>query len=41
MQRYESYKPSGAKWIGDVPAHWDIRPGFTWAVSNLKCNTAG
>ena len=29
MQRHESYKPSGVKWIGDVPAHWDVRPGFT------------
>lgn len=26
MQRYESYKPSGVKWLGDVPAHWDIFP---------------
>lgn len=24
MQRYESYKPSGVKWLGDVPAHWDV-----------------
>jgi type I restriction enzyme S subunit len=26
MERYESYKPSGVKWLGDVPAHWDIFP---------------
>lgn len=26
MQRYESYKPSGADWIGDIPAHWSVTP---------------
>jgi type I restriction enzyme, S subunit len=24
MQRYESYKPSGVKWIGDIPGNWDV-----------------
>ena len=24
MQRYESYKPSGIKWIGDIPESWDV-----------------
>ena len=23
---YETYKPSGIQWLGDVPAHWDVRP---------------
>ena len=23
---YRAYKPSGVTWMGDVPAHWDIRP---------------
>lgn len=22
-QRYDSYKPSGIDWIGDIPSHWD------------------
>lgn len=22
---YPSYKPSGLPWLGDVPAHWDLR----------------
>lgn len=26
MQRYESYKPSGTRWLGDVPAHWNTQP---------------
>lgn len=38
MQRYESYKPSGVKWLGDVPAHWDVRPGFTSFKENKDRN---
>lgn len=34
MQRHENYKPSGVKWLGDVPAHWDIQP--LRAVTSLK-----
>ena len=22
---YPNYKPSGVKWLGDVPEHWDVR----------------
>ncbi|EXU79420.1 hypothetical protein AX13_04750 [Comamonas aquatica DA1877] len=25
MQRYESYKPSGIPWVGDIPSHWGIK----------------
>ena len=25
MQRYDSYKPSGVKWIGEIPSHWEMR----------------
>lgn len=25
-QRYDSYKPSGIDWIGDIPSHWNIMP---------------
>ncbi len=38
MQRYESYKPSGVKWIGDIPSHWDVRPGFTCFKENKDRN---
>jgi type I restriction enzyme S subunit len=24
MNRYQSYKPSGVEWIGDIPEHWEI-----------------
>ena len=26
MQRYETYKPSGAEWLGDIPGHWALLP---------------
>lgn len=38
MHRYESYKPSGVKWLGDVPAHWEVRPGFTCFKENKDRN---
>lgn len=38
MQRYESYQPSGVKWLGDVPAHWEVRPGFTCFKENKDRN---
>lgn len=38
MPRYESYKPSSVAWIGDVPAHWSVRPGFTCFDENKDRN---
>lgn len=38
MQRYESYKPSGVEWLGEIPAHWDVRPGFTCFTENKDRN---
>jgi len=34
MQRHESYKPSGVKWLGAVPSHWEILA--LRAVTQLK-----
>lgn len=25
MQRYDSYKPSGVKWLGEIPSHWEMK----------------
>ena len=25
FQAYPNYKPSGVEWLGDVPAHWDVK----------------
>lgn len=38
MQRYASYKPSGVEWLGEVPAHWEVRPGFTCFKENKDRN---
>ncbi len=38
MQRFESYKPCGVKWLGDIPAHWEVRPGFTCFKENKDRN---
>ena len=29
LKSYSDYKPSGIKWLGDVPAHWEVRRGKT------------
>lgn len=34
MQCYESYRPSEAAWLGNVPSHWDVQP--LRAVTSLK-----
>lgn len=34
MQLYESYKPSDAAWLGNVPSHWDVQS--LRAVTSLK-----
>ena len=26
IKPYSDYKPSGVEWLGDVPAHWEVRP---------------
>ncbi len=25
MQRYDSYKDSGVKWLGEIPEHWEVK----------------
>lgn len=25
MQRYDSYKDSGVKWLGEIPSHWEVK----------------
>lgn len=31
MERYESYKDSGVKWIGEIPSHWEVRKAkYIW-----------
>ena len=34
MKRYDSYKDSGVKWLGEIPSHWKVRKAkFLWKES--------
>lgn len=37
--RYESYKPSGVDWLGDVPQNWQVTPGRACLYENKDKNT--
>ncbi len=34
LRPYPQYRPSGISWLGDIPAHWEIKPLKT--VSNVQ-----
>ena len=38
LKPYPSYKPSGVEWLGDVPAHWDVRR-LKFSVENVSDQT--
>lgn len=40
MRQYDSYKPTGVKWIGDVPEHWNVLPLFSTMKERFEKNTA-
>lgn len=34
MKRYDSYKNSGVKWLGEIPSHWDVcKAKYLWRES--------
>ncbi len=37
--RYESYKPSGVDWLGDVPGDWQVTPGRACLYEKKDKNT--
>lgn len=37
-RKYEAYRDSGVEWIGEVPVHWDVRPGFTVVEERTEKN---
>ena len=39
MKRYDSYKDSGVKWLGKIPSHWALMPGFAIFKENKNKNT--
>ena len=24
MRKYDTYKPSGVEWLGEIPEHWEL-----------------
>ena len=34
MRRYDSYKDSGVKWLGEIPSHWEMKP-YRYLFYNL------
>jgi type I restriction enzyme S subunit len=38
MKKYNQYKNSGVKWLGEIPAHWDILPGLSFIYENKEKN---
>lgn len=39
MERYDSYKDSGVKWLGQIPSHWDVLPGLAVVKENKEKNS--
>ena len=33
MKTYQSYKPSGVEWIGEIPEHWEIKKNRFFTIS--------
>ena len=38
LKPYPSYKPSGIEWLGDIPAHWEVRR-LKFSVENVADQT--
>ncbi len=38
MERYPSYKPTGVKWLGEIPSHWEMLPGLAVFKENKEKN---
>ncbi|MUV04995.1 restriction endonuclease subunit S [Flavobacterium rakeshii] len=36
---YEVYKDSGVEWLGEIPEHWEVVPGFSFIFENKEKNT--
>lgn len=39
MKRYDSYKDSGVKWLGEIPSHWEMKRWRFLMVENTKKNS--
>ena len=40
LKPYPQYKDSGVPWLGEIPAHWNVKPGFS-VLSEQKVKNIG
>lgn len=40
IEKYSTYKDSGVDWIGKIPNHWEVKPGFTVIEERTEKNTS-
>ena len=39
-QPYSAYKPSGIKWLGRIPMHWEVVRGkYVWECVDVRSTT--
>lgn len=38
LKRYPEIKESGVEWLGEIPAHWDLRRTKSLLVYSLRNN---
>lgn len=38
LKPYPEYKDSGVPWLGKIPAHWDVKPGFAFLSERKEKN---
>ena len=41
LHPYPDYRPSGIPWLGDVPAHWEVRRRSEDIASTGRCAVNG
>lgn len=42
FKNYQSYKPSGVEWLGDVPEHWQVKPNkYVFKIQKRIAGTLG
>lgn len=39
LPKYPAYKSSEVEWLGDIPEHWEVKPGFTLLYEAKVKNT--
>lgn len=39
IHKYPTYKPSSVNWLGEIPEHWELKPGFTIIEERNEKNT--